>query len=126
MKLKKHRSFRKCCFLRWNFIVAELEKIDIEVVSISSDSDPRYNAAMRKCSQFGIPSSGLLNVEWFSCGDRISCPFFIQDTPHITTKLRNWFLKTKGEKNSKKIPFGDKYYVHANHLQSISLNKNRT
>lgn len=106
-------------FKRWNFIVTELNKIGIEVVSFSSDSDPKYNAAMRKCSQLGTSSRTLLNVDWFSCGNRKSPPFFIQDTPHIATKLRNWFLKTKGQKNAKKIPFGDKYFIHADHLQFL-------
>lgn len=105
--------------LRWNLIVTELKKIGIEVVSISSDSDPKYNAAMKKCAQLGTPSSGMLKVEWFSCGTRSSPPFYIQDPPHIATKLRNWFLKTKGLKNAKNIPFGTKFYIDAGHVQFL-------
>lgn len=93
--------------------------MEIEVVSISSDSDPRYNGAMRHCSNIGLPSSSFLDVQWFSCGNKISPPFYIQDSPHIATKLRNWFLKTKGEKNAKRIPFGSKHYIHADHVKQL-------
>lgn len=56
---------------RWDFIVAELKKYGIKVSSISSDSDPRYNAAMKKMSQLGKKSKKWHNLNWFCCGDQI-------------------------------------------------------
>lgn len=109
---------------RWSFIVAELKKLNIEVVSFSSDSDPKYNAAMRKLSQVGIPSTTLLNVEWFSCGNNLSPPFYIQDTPHIATKLRTWTLKTKGARNAKKFPFGN-FFIDIAHVQRLLDEKSK-
>lgn len=47
---------------RWKWIVSELLKCEINVLSISSDSDPKYNAAMRDLSQLGS-CNNLVN--WF-------------------------------------------------------------
>lgn len=44
-------------------------------------------------------------------------PYFVQDTIHIATKLRNMFLKTL--KNPKMLPFGPKLYIQAQHIESI-------
>lgn len=52
---------------RWKYIVAELAKLNIKVLAISSDSDPRYNGAMRDWSNLGRPT--LHFPEWFACGD---------------------------------------------------------
>lgn len=94
---------------RWKFIVRELAKIGIKTLTISSDSDPRYNSAMRELSKLGMKS----NINWFSCSVNISTPIYIQDTVHILTKLRNFFLRTKAKQ--KKLPFGD-YSIDMMHL----------
>lgn len=106
---------------RWDFIVAELKKIGIKVSSISSDSDPRYNAAMKKISQLGRKSETWPKLSWFSCGDRIDSfdefsPVCIQDSPHILTKLRNLFTKTKN--CPQKLPFGN-FFIKQSHLKKI-------
>lgn len=50
---------------RWNFIINDLQKHKIHVINISTDSDPKYNSAMRKKSTlpiFSIISTGLLTT----------------------------------------------------------------
>lgn len=74
---------------RWNHIVSELKKVKIDVLTIASDSDPKYNTAMRRNSMLGYPSR-LFNSDWFSCGDGLNNPFYVQDMTHIATKLRNY------------------------------------
>lgn len=106
---------------RWDFIVYELKKIGIIVSSISSDSDPRYNAAMKKISQLGNKSESWPNLSWFSCGDWIDCldTFFavsFQDNDHTLTKIRNFLLKTKN--CTQKLPFG-KFFIEQSHLRKI-------
>lgn len=41
---------------RWKFITEQLNKVNIKALSWSSDSDPRYNSAMRKRSLLGYQS----------------------------------------------------------------------
>lgn len=89
---------------RWNYIKTELNKKNIEVVSFSTDSEPRYNSAMRFCSKLGINS----NINHFP-------PFYIQDMTHIATKLRNFFL------NKMIIPFG-KRFIKVQHLVFLLAN----
>lgn len=98
---------------RWLYIKAELNKRNIMVLTISSDSDPRYNSAMHELSLLGCRT----NNDYFACGDNLNCEidtFFFQDSYHLFTKLRNFFLKTLN--NKKKIPFGPKYFVQLDHL----------
>ncbi|XP_055308274.1 uncharacterized protein LOC129572356 [Sitodiplosis mosellana] len=85
---------------RWIYIKNELAKVGISVLTISSDSEPRYNAVMRDLSQLGVASS----IKWFSCGKNILNPFYVQDIIHLITKLRNLILRTKWL--NKKLPFG--------------------
>lgn len=99
---------------RWKHIVAELKKLDIKVLAISSDSDPRYNSAMRQFSNLGIPSTEFPN--WFSCGDKKDGPFLMQDTIHIATKLRNFLLRTYLDK--KELPFGT-HLIRVQHLYEL-------
>lgn len=54
---------------RWKCIIDELHKLKIQVLTVSSDSDPRYNHAMRQMSLLGCDSDLLANSEWFSCGN---------------------------------------------------------
>ena len=86
---------------RWQHIVNELNKVGVQVLTIGSDSDPRYNSAMRDISNLGMKSQ----VKWFACGDSILRPICVQDTFHIMTKLRNLLLRTKWLR--KKLPFGN-------------------
>lgn len=101
---------------RWRFITAELNSRNITVLTIGSDSDPKNNAAMRNLSNLGIKSTSILqDVQWFSCGNSLVCPIYVQDTPHNVTKLRNWFLKSRSDK----IPIGNKFVIDVNHLQYL-------
>lgn len=102
---------------RWMYITNELAKLKIKVLAISSDSDPRYNGAMRELSTLGCGNSE--HAEWFSCDHTRSMPYFFQDTVHIGTKMRNFFLRTI--KNEKKCPFG-KYFINWNHINFILNN----
>lgn len=114
---------------RWLHIIDQLKAVDIKVLTISSDSDPKYNAAMRQNSGLGLsidtaaePSSTdhFTSIDWFSCGNiRTICqdPFYVQDTPHIGTKMRNFLLKTRS--NPEKLPFGNTYFVNMHHLCSL-------
>lgn len=86
---------------RWKYIENELQKVGITVLTISSDSDARYNAAMRELSTLGENSCV---AEWFSCRQNASPAFLVQDTVHIITKMRNFILRTLWAQ--KKIPFG--------------------
>lgn len=100
--------------LRWGSFVQHLEELGIVVLAISSDSDPRYNSAMRCNSSLGIRSLTNLQAD-FSCGriSNIHEPIYIQDTVHIGTKLRNFFLKTQWK--HKMLPFGS-YFIEIEHL----------
>lgn len=102
---------------RWNHIEEELNTLGIIVVSFSSDSDPRYNAAMRYLSMIGCKSV-IIESAWFKCG-KTSCPFFIQDTTHIATKMRNFFLRTL--ENNRLLPFGD-HFIQLKHLFDLLVN----
>lgn len=94
---------------RWNHITAELKKVGIDVLTIASDSDPKYNAAMRKMSKLGQCISYPRDMN-------IGGPFCIQDIIHIATKLRNFLLRFKW--NGHILPFG-KYFVDLEHLYEL-------
>lgn len=107
--------------IRWQCIIDRLENIGISVVSFSSDSDPRNNTAMKILSKLGQKSEKCPNVNWFNCGDPIGDPekistSYFQDTPHIATKLRNFFLRSRNSPN--KFPFG-KYFIKQSHVKKI-------
>lgn len=108
---------------RWKFIIDTLKELDITVLNFSSDSDPRYNAAMRKLSHLGCDSNLFGQQKWYQLGDMKSISnlgefdtIFTQDTTHNGVKLRNLFLKTA--KNDKKLPMG-KYYIRQSHLKQL-------
>lgn len=108
-------------FNRWKFIRQELNKKGISVLSFESDGDPRYLSAMKKLSQIGKETKQLANINWFSCGDQKDNfkeigPICFQDTPHIETKMRNFFLKTKNK--PLKLPFGN-FFIQQTHLKKI-------
>lgn len=104
-------------YMRWKTIAAQLKELGISVLTVSSDSDPRYNSAMRASSNLGIPSE-IFATEYFCSGDvsNSNNPICIQDTVHIGTKLRNFFLKTF--RNQKMLPFGD-FYIEIGHLYEL-------
>lgn len=97
---------------RWNYIVDELTKLGIKVLAISSDSDPRYNKAMRDLSGLGNKSQ----IDWFSSNAKLQSPFFIQDPTHIGTKMRNFLLSTLYA--SRTVPFGN-YFVDLDHVHTL-------
>lgn len=97
---------------RWNFIKQELNSRNIEVISISADSDPRNNAAMRFLSKLGHKCD-FADFIWFASGC-LFWPFFIQDPTHIGTKLRNFLLRTLW--NLRSLPFGRDNFIQLKHL----------
>lgn len=100
---------------RWNFVTKELKKQNISVICIASDSDPRYNSAMRKISQLGHSSGLFSNCRWFNSGSNYQLPVCIQDPPHVATKCRNQLLKSSYQK----LRFGSRYYIKIEHLQRL-------
>lgn len=116
---------------RWVFIIKELNKLDIRVLAVASDSDPKYNSCMRALSGLGSESNLFKNLNqntnWFECGTFSSddkSTVFIQDTVHIATKMRNFLLTTN--RKSHKLKFGN-YYIQSDHLQQLinSIPKDR-
>lgn len=102
--------------MRWETIVDRLRELGITVLTIASDSDPRYNSAMRKNSKLGNESTIFLH-EWFSCGHVDDYhPIYFQDMIHIGMKLRNFILRTLWK--HKTLPFGD-YFIDIDHLYTI-------
>lgn len=117
-----YTSFDVC--KRWKYVISKLESSGITVISVSSDSDPRYNSAMRKLSHLGKPSTLFSEIAWFSCGELTDSsikgfPVYIQDTTHVGTKMRNLFLKTIMD--PLKLPFG-KYHIRQDHLEFLVNN----
>lgn len=104
---------------RWESIIRALNKLTIKVLSISSDSDPKYNSSMKQLSKLGNPSQKFDALNWFRCGDRDFNLFFtiyVQDTIHLANKLRNLLLKTIA--NVHKLPCG-KFYIQQSHLKHL-------
>lgn len=96
----------------WQHITKELEKVGVKVICIASDSDPKYNSAMRILSKIGDPTI----FDYFSCCGEQNGPFYFQDVVHIATKLRNFLLRSIFDK--KVIPFG-KNLIRAEHLYEL-------
>lgn len=104
---------------RWQYIVQKLKELGIKVLCISSDSDPRYNSAMKMLSNLGHPSKNFPDLNWFCCGDvdlNNYQTIYIQDPIHLATKMRNLLLKTINF--SQKLPCG-KYFVQQSHLKQL-------
>lgn len=102
---------------RWLYIKNELSKLNIKVLIYSSDSDPKYNRAMRKLSGLAeLCGSELFNLR--SCVPKSTeYPFFVQDPTHIGTKLRNFLLRYL----NKTLQFG-KYLIKLDHLYFLLNN----
>lgn len=93
---------------KWKYIIEELRKLNIEVANVSSDSDPRYNSAMRKCINLGQRFSDV--PIWFNAN--LQCDYIpTQDTIHIGTKLRNRILNGTAQ-------FG-KHIITVDHLMKL-------
>lgn len=103
---------------RWSYIAEELAKEGIKVISFASDSDPRYNGAMRdilmsykttslsRKNNHGMPA-------WFHF-DLSMAPFIVwQDSIHNGTKLRNRLLNEKCD-----LRFGQ-YEIKMEHLRYL-------
>lgn len=87
---------------RWNYIVNQLKAVGIQVLTIATDSDAKYNSAMRQIIKpglhrqlldpFGFPA--WFNAECINSIDRShSCDFIpIQDPIHKVLKMRNRWL----------------------------------
>lgn len=102
---------------RWEYIVRELAKLNINVLTVSSDSDPKYNSAMRDLSKIGYES----DIAWFSYDlTKTEGPFYIQDSTHVGTKLRNFFLRTTWNENL--LPFGTHTFIRIEHLYTLINN----
>jgi hypothetical protein len=103
---------------RWRLIKQELDKVGIHVLAIGSDSDPKYNAAMKFLSELGKPSTIFPDVSYFQCKmfDDTIC---IQDTEHISTKLRNALLNEKLD-----LTIGD-YQITIKHLKWLIKNESK-
>lgn len=107
---------------RWNFIVSDLLQYGIHVISVSTDSDPKYNSAMRKKCKLGeFPNIFDYITQFADDYENIqsNIPLYVQDTVHIATKLRNWFLKTLI--NPRKYRVG-KFYIQVDHLKHLVKN----
>lgn len=85
---------------RWKYTVAELAKIGVDVLVISSDSDPRYNRVMRNLSRLGEKTQ----IDWFSSVEKFEPP------------MRNFVLSSLFA--SKIVPFGNSF-ISLSHLHEI-------
>lgn len=97
---------------RWNFISEKLAEANVKELTFASDSDPKFNSAMRTLSQLGYKTF----IDWFSCCGFLEGQFFFQDIIHIATKLRNFFLRTIYDKRS--LPFG-KFFIRIEHIYEL-------
>lgn len=99
--------------LRWAFISKELEKVGIKVINFASDSDPRYNGAMRDLILRNRASESSTFPSWFQfdCSSADYLPF--QDHVHIGTKLRNRLLDDKNDM------WIGKYSISKDHLITL-------
>lgn len=97
---------------RWNFINEQLAEVDVKALTFASDSDPKFNSAMRSLAQLGYKTF----IDWFSCCGFIDGPFFFQDIIHIATKLRNFFLRTIYDIRT--LPFG-KLFIRIEHIYEL-------
>lgn len=105
---------------RWEYVTRELNQRNIETLTFATDSDPRYNAAMRKLSLLGAKSNLFNQSELLKCEMPTTSAVYtllcVQDTVHIGTKMRNLMLKTR--KNNRKLMFG-RFYIQHKHLQYL-------
>lgn len=102
---------------RWEYLSNNLKEIGIRVITISSDSDTKFNRAMRRNSRLGWQSD-VFNEDWFKCGSNFpEFPYYVQDTPHTVGKMRNLLVKTM--KYPELLQFGSKYNVQLSHIRYL-------
>lgn len=106
----------ECVSKRWQFITTELRKINIFVITFSSDRDPRYNAAMRKNFTQCLQSTHMFSFDCFDCTKSVDIPYYVQDTTHIGTKMRNFLLKTLNDPDM--LPFG-RFFIDIGHIKYL-------
>lgn len=104
---------------RWDYIVKNLAEAGVEVLILSTDSDPKYNSSQRRALKLGEKCPLFPDKDCFSCGISEET-IYGQDTEHIGTKLRNQILKTK--EKPRKLAFGKKYFVRMSHLEFLVEN----
>lgn len=97
---------------RWKYVEDQLANVNIKVLTFNSDSDPKYNKAMRVISGLGLST----DIAWFSGLGNPDGPFCFQDLIHISTKLRNFLLRTIYDKRT--VPFG-KNFIRIEHLYEL-------
>lgn len=101
---------------RWISIMSMLNELKIKVLTTVSDSDPKYNRAMRKIDENGSGQK-IISTDWFSSRSR-KPPFCLQDLYHIGTKMRNFFLKTKW--GYRMLRFGQ-FYIDIKHVYTLHI-----
>lgn len=104
---------------RWDYMTNVLESIGIKVLSWSTDSDPKYNSAMRYHSRLGAKSD-YIPYKWFVSGVNDEKSLCFQDPEHIATKWRNFILRTAW--NQRKLPLGPNNFIDLKHLYYIMKN----
>lgn len=96
---------------RWEHITAELRKRGIQVVSFASDSDPKFNSAMRRKFNLGRREDTTSPIpNWYNADLNVGY-VTVQDTVHIGTKFRNRML-------NRRMKIGD-YTISTDHLAAI-------
>lgn len=111
----------KNVYTRWQYITNELNKVGIDVMCWSADSDPRNNAAMKMISKLGQVSQTLSQFDWFCCGDKQDnfekiSPVCVQDPTHLGCTMRNLLLRTIASPH--KLPFGH-HFIQQSHLKEL-------
>lgn len=98
---------------RWTYIVDELQKVGIGVISFASDSDPKYNSAMRQHLSLGYGSDAPSPFpEWFNVEFSLNLKFLpVQDTVHNGTKFRNTLL-------NREMKIGN-FTISVDHLKAV-------
>lgn len=99
---------------RWTHIIDKLATINIKVLTIASDGDPKYNSVMRYSMGLGIQDTAILpNMAWFNCSTVLGDTVYVQDSDHVGTKGRNRLLSAVA-----KLRIG-RYKIDVNHLHRL-------
>lgn len=82
---------------KWGHICEELKSLGITVLTISTDSDTRYNSVMRRNFKIGLKTQSTIfkDCNWISCDENFlhdNKTFYFQDMLHLVLKCRNSML----------------------------------
>lgn len=99
--------------MRWKLIVRELAEVGIKVINFASDSDPRYNGAMKDLMLNHLTDESSQFPDWFQFDCTTADYLPMQDNPHVGTKLRNRILNEKSD-----LTFGT-YTISTEHLLTL-------